>query len=91
MCLIDFSFSICYPFRILGVSYFDICHRNQRGDVLFVNKKIYPLCEPPRNGIFCGPDKYLKLQEYTVSTEMCPIMEFDSYFILVKKGRGILL
>ena len=56
-----------------------------------MNKKIYPLCEPPRNGIFCGPDKYLKLQEYTVSTEMCPIMEFDSYFILVKKGRGIFI
>lgn len=46
------------------------------------------MCELPRNGIFCGPDKYLKLQKHTVSSEMFPVMEFDSYFILVKKGHG---
>ena len=46
------------------------------------------MCELPRNGIFCGPDKYLKLQKHTVSDEMFPVMEFDSYFILVRKGHG---
>lgn len=53
-----------------------------------MKRKIRPLCELPRNGIFCGPDKYLKFQEHTISDEMFPVMEFDSYFILVKKGRG---
>lgn len=56
-----------------------------------MNKKIYPLCESPKSGIFCGPDKYLKLQEYTINSEMCPIMEFDSYFILVKDGSGVFI
>lgn len=53
-----------------------------------MKRKIRPLCELPRNGIFCGPDKYLKLQKHTVGSEMFPVMEFDSYFILVKKGHG---
>ena len=53
-----------------------------------MKRKIRPLCELPRNGVFCGPDKYLKLQKHTVSSEMFPVMEFDSYFILVKKGQG---
>ncbi len=53
-----------------------------------MKRKIRPLCELPRNGIFCGPDKYLKLQKHTVSDEMFPVMEFDSYFILVRKGHG---
>ncbi|MCI9271186.1 MAG: helix-turn-helix transcriptional regulator [Dorea sp.] len=53
-----------------------------------MKRKIRPLCELPRNGFFCGPDKYLKLQKHTVSSEMFPVMEFDSYFILVKKGHG---
>lgn len=56
-----------------------------------MSKKIYPLCESPRSGVFCGPDKYLKLQEYTITNEMYPVMEFDSYFILVKEGRGVFI
>ena len=46
------------------------------------------MCELPRDGIFCGPDKYLSLQKHTISDEMFPVMEFDSYFILVRKGPG---
>ena len=53
-----------------------------------MKNKIRPLCELPRDGIFCGPDKYLKLQKHVISSEMFPVMEFDSYFILVKKGYG---
>lgn len=56
-----------------------------------MEKNIQPLCELPRSGIFCGPDKYLKLQEHTISDEMFPIMEFDSYFFLVKKGHGTIV
>ncbi len=46
------------------------------------------MCELPRDGIFCGPDKYLSRQKHTISDEMFPVMEFDSYFILVRKGHG---
>lgn len=53
-----------------------------------MKNKIRPLCETPREGIFCGPDKYLRLQEYTITSEMFPIMEFDSYFVLVREGHG---
>lgn len=51
-------------------------------------RKSIPLCETPRSGIFCGTDKYLRLQEYTISEEMFPVMELDSYFILVRSGNG---
>ena len=47
-----------------------------------------PLCETPRNGYFCGPDKYLRLQEHTIREELFPIMEVDSYFVLVREGSG---
>lgn len=53
-----------------------------------MKKQIRPLCETPRSGIFCGPDKYLQLQEHVIKNEMFPVMEFDSYFILVRKGHG---
>lgn len=54
-------------------------------------RKSLPLCEPPRSGFFCGTDKYLLLQEHTISAETPPIMELDSYFILVRSGRGSLI
>lgn len=50
--------------------------------------KIRPLCETPRSGVFCGPDKYLQLQEHLIREEMFPVMEMDSFFILVKGGHG---
>lgn len=53
-----------------------------------MKNKIRPLCETPRNGIFCGHDKYLSLQEHTISAEMFPVMEYDSYFIYIKEGHG---
>ncbi len=53
-----------------------------------LKRKYRPLCETPQSGIFCGPDKYLRLQEYTISEEMFPVMEFDSYFVLIRDGRG---
>lgn len=53
-----------------------------------MKKKCRPLCETPRSNIFCGPDKYLQLQEHTITQEMYPVMELDSYFILVREGRG---
>lgn len=53
-----------------------------------MKNRIRPLCETPRDGIFCGPDKYLTLQEHTITSEMFPVMEYDSYFILVKDGHG---
>lgn len=56
-----------------------------------MKKKCRPLCEAPRSNIFCGPDKYLKLQEYTITQEMFPVMEIDSYFILVREGKGVFI
>ena len=56
-----------------------------------MKKKSRPLCEKPKSGVFCGPDKYLTLQEYTVSEEMYPVMELDSYFVFVRGGRGIFI
>ena len=54
-----------------------------------MKKKSRPLCEKPRSGIFCGPDKYLTLQEHTITEEMYPVMELDSYFVFVRSGKGI--
>lgn len=54
-----------------------------------MKRKYRPLSETPRDGVFCGPGKYLKLQEYSISEEMFPVIEFDSYFILVRGGTGI--
>ena len=56
-----------------------------------MKKKCRPLCETPRSNIFCGPDKYLQLQEYTISQEMFPVLEIDSYFILVREGKGVFI
>ena len=56
-----------------------------------MKKKSRPLCEKPRSGVFCGSDKYLTLQEYTVTEEMYPVMELDSYFVFVRKGKGIFI
>lgn len=53
-----------------------------------MKNRIRPLCETPKSGIFCGHDKYLSLQEHTISTEMFPVMEYDSYFIYIKEGHG---
>ena len=46
------------------------------------------LCEKPRENIFTGTDKYLTLQKITVSEQMFPVLEYDSYFILIKGGSG---
>lgn len=56
-----------------------------------MKKKCRPLCETPRSRIFCGPDKYLQLQEFTITEEMFPVMELDSYFILVRSGTGVFI
>ena len=56
-----------------------------------MKKKSRPLCEKPRSGVFCGPDKYLALQEYTITEEMYPVMELDSYFVFVRSGKGIFI
>ena len=53
-----------------------------------LKRKNRPLCETPRSGYFCGPDKYLRLQEHTISEELFPVMEVDSYFVLVRSGSG---
>lgn len=46
------------------------------------------LCDKPGRNIFCGPGKYLSLRKMTVRERMFPVMEDDSYFILVKSGAG---
>lgn len=53
-----------------------------------MKKKCRPLCESPRSNVFCGPDKYLQLQEHVITHEMFPVLEIDSYFILVREGCG---
>ena len=54
-------------------------------------KKTKPLCGKPQSGFFCGPDKYLVLQKHRISEQMFPVVEMDSYFILVRKGEGTFL
>ena len=54
-----------------------------------LKRKNRPLCETPRSGYFCGSDKYLRLQEHTISEELFPVMEVDSYFVLVRSGSGM--
>lgn len=51
-------------------------------------KKYNPLCEKPKIGVFTGPDKYLVLQKIVIKEHMFPVLESDSYFILVKRGEG---
>lgn len=51
-------------------------------------KKYRPLCATPQSGVFCGADKYLSLQEHVITHELFPIMEFDSYLILIRSGQG---
>ncbi len=46
------------------------------------------LCEKPREHVFTGTDKYLTLQKLVVSEQMYPVLEYDSYFILVRNGSG---
>lgn len=46
------------------------------------------LCEKPREHIFTGTDKYLTMQKVTVSEQMFPVIEYDSYFILIRSGSG---
>ena len=54
-------------------------------------KRSQMLCEKPREYIFTGTDKYLKLQKLTLKENMFPVIEYDSYFILVKEGSGTFL
>lgn len=49
------------------------------------------LYEKAREHVFTGPDKYLLLQKVVVGEHMSPVLEFDSYFILVKRGSGTLV
>ncbi len=51
-------------------------------------KKTKPLCEKPRSGVFCGPDKYLVLQKHKIKEQLYPVLERDSYFIFIRKGTG---
>ncbi len=51
-------------------------------------EKIRPLCETPRGGVFCGPKKFLTLFKHKIRENMFPVMEDDSYFLLVRGGRG---
>ncbi len=46
------------------------------------------LCEKPREYVFTGTDKYLKLQKIVISEQMYPVIEYDSYFILIRNGSG---
>ena len=46
------------------------------------------LCEKPREHVFTGTDKYLALQKIVVTEQMYPVLEYDSYFILIRNGSG---
>ncbi len=46
------------------------------------------LYEKAKEHVFTGPDKYLSLQKLVVGEHMSPVLEFDSYFILVRRGTG---
>ena len=50
--------------------------------------KSRPLCDTPRNHVFCGPGKYLVVQKVSISEDMYPVQEDDSYFVFVRKGAG---
>ena len=50
-----------------------------------------PLYEKPIKGVFCAPNKFLHLCKHSVSQNMLPVMEDDSYFIFVRAGKGQLI
>lgn len=46
------------------------------------------LWDAPQKNVFCGEKKYLKLYKHRVRERMFPVMEDDSYFLMVKSGKG---
>lgn len=50
--------------------------------------KAIPICGHPEKGFFTGKDKYLHIQNYSLSDRTPPISEDDSLFVLVKSGSG---
>lgn len=51
--------------------------------------KVKPLSEAPQKNVFCGKNKYLTVLHHKISMPMHPVIEDDSYFILVDSGTGI--
>lgn len=52
------------------------------------DKSIAALAEPPHSKVFCGPQKYLLLQKHEIVQRLFPVLEFESFFILVRSGHG---
>lgn len=51
-------------------------------------KSIAALDELPRSKVFCGPQKHLLVQKHELTQRMFPVLEFESFFILVRSGYG---
>lgn len=50
-----------------------------------------PICGKPVQNFFSGRDKYLRIQKHLINDITPPISEFESLFILVGSGRGLIL
>lgn len=46
------------------------------------------LYDAPHKNVFCGVDKYLTLRKMKINERMFPVMEDDSFFLLVRGGCG---
>lgn len=46
------------------------------------------ISQKPVSGVFVGPDRYLRLQRYTVTEQMPPISEDESIIMFVTSGEG---
>lgn len=46
------------------------------------------LYDEPKKGVFCGPGKYLRVIKHEIKERMFPIMEDDSFFLLIRSGSG---
>ena len=53
--------------------------------------KVRALCETPHSNVFCGPRTFLILRKHVIRENMFPVMEDDSYFLLVRRGRGSMI
>ena len=52
------------------------------------DKSTVLLREPPRSRVFCDPQKHLLLQKHEIEHRLFPVLEYESFFILVRSGQG---
>ena len=70
----------------LALLSFNVKAKKETGDILNNHERI--LFDAPIKGMFCGTNHYLSFSHHEFSQRSFPILEEDSYFLLVEKGIG---